>query len=367
VPSPRSPHRGLITAIGVLVVVISALDGLTPAGIVVGILLGVPIVLASMLDRPRDVVWTGTLALVGFLVAAAFGQGPISPRAVWVPNRILAGLLIPAFTAMALVLQRSRRAAERARDAALSVRDMNGLLLSLMAHDLRTPLTIASEALLYVQGAIAAGQPIDDTLLEDTRRRLLRNLRAIEAVLMVARADMSRGDSLDAGSLRVPLRVREVIASEVESFGDEAVLRGKTLRTRLASLEGRELLVNAIVLRQAITILLDNALRHAVPGPIEVEAWCARSHLLVRISDAGPGLRARRASRSESDVGSRLGLDLCRALVARVGGGLDVEQDSADGTTFLLRLPASPIADPTVPIRRATPPASPADVESAPA
>lgn len=332
----RGNFRSLLPFLNLAAILaILALDWITPAGVVVGILLGIPIGLTSVLDDPKQ-VWTASIvAAVGFVVAAFLGAGPISPARVWVPNRIFAFLTIPASCAVALLLQRRRMEAEGAASSAESARDQNRLLMSLLAHDLRAPLLLASQGFEYVERTVAGGEPIDRELLADTRARLQRSLRAIEIVLSVARP----GDA-GLGASRAGVRVKDEIEAEIASFSDEAAARGKTLVAKLDTLVGREYLLDGLVLRQALAILIDNAIRYAVPGPVRVEAAVTGSTLTVRVVDSGPGLSAHRA-KSGSSGGSGLGLELSRSLAARARGSLEVEWDGDQGTSFLLRLPAA--------------------------
>ena len=76
--SPPAGRRVLLgrAAIFAAVAAISIADGLTPTGVVVGILLCIPIVLSSMDPRPAAVVATGAVSAVGYVVAAIVGMGP---------------------------------------------------------------------------------------------------------------------------------------------------------------------------------------------------------------------------------------------------------------------------------------------------
>lgn len=311
-----------------VVVAIVALDWITPAGVVVGILLGVPIILTSMHDSARLVWVTAAVALGGFLLAAGYGRAPIAPQEVWVPNRVFALLTLPASAYLALLLQRRRKLAEGARD-------LNRLLISLLAHDLRSPLVLATQGLDYVADTARAGDPLDDELIGELRARLQRSLRAVEVVLTVARENL--GDGAAPGA-RVELsRVGPEIAAEVESFASEAAHRGKRLVTALADLRDADqgAGVDALVLRQALAILLDNAIRHAVPGEVQVEARQVGPALVVHVRDQGPGLR----SGSSASEGAGVGLELARTLVRRGGGEIRVERDGPEGTEFALLLP----------------------------
>ncbi|HEV2130829.1 MAG TPA: ATP-binding protein, partial [Longimicrobiaceae bacterium] len=128
---------------------------------------------------------------------------------------------------------------------------------------------------------------------------------------------------------------------EIASFRQEAQVRRKELLTRFEAVSDGHYRVNGLVLRQALAILVDNAIRYAVPGPIRISACASGRELTVRVEDTGPGLSARRQSGSG---GSGIGLELCRSLVRRAGGSLELERDSPDGTSFVLRLPAPPLS-----------------------
>lgn len=323
-----------------LILVIVVLDWMTPAGVVVGLLLSVPIVLISMLGRPKPVLLATAVALGGFAVAAVLGAGPVSPRSVWIPNRMLAVFGIVASGAVALMVQRHRRSADDALRSALSARDTNRLLMSLMAHDLRAPLVAASQALEYVERSAATGTPLDAELVGDTRLRLRRNLRVIEEVLQLARGDIRSSESFTPAPARSSLTVAQEVEREAASFMGEAEAAGKQIVVRAEAVRSVEMGLDALVLRQVLAILLDNAIRYARPGPLWVDAELGAGEVLVSVTDTGPGLSARPGAEAGL-AGSGIGLELCRALAARVGGSLELEQDSEHATRFCLHLPVA--------------------------
>jgi signal transduction histidine kinase len=335
-PATRGRRRLLVLCYS-LIVVIVVLDWVTPAGVVVGLLLSIPIVLISMLGRPRPVLAAIAVSLAGFAIAAALGTAPVSPPSVWVPNRILAVFGIVASGAVALMVQRHRRMADDAVRAALSARDTNRLLMSLMAHDLRAPLVAASQVLEYVERSTAAATPLDSELVGDTRLRLRRNLRVIEQVLQVARGDMEEPETL-AKHPHVRVSAAQEIEREAASFAGEAEARGKRIVVRTEALASVEMGVEALVLRQVLAILLDNAIRYARPGPLCIDTELTGDTVRVSVTDNGPGLSARPTA-AAGPPGAGIGLELCRTLAARAGGSLRLEQDSEHGTRFCLRLP----------------------------
>jgi signal transduction histidine kinase len=342
--SPSAAHgRRLVVLCYTMIAVIVALDWATTAGVVVGLLLSIPIVLLSMLARPRPVLVATLVALIGFTIAATWGQGPISPPSVWVPNRILAIFAIGASCAVAIMLQRHRRTADEALLAALSAHDTNRLLMALMAHDLRAPLVAASQVLEYVERSAASGAPLDAELVGDTRLRLRRNLRVVEQVLHVARGDMEQSESPATPPMRARVRIAQEIEREAASFAGEAEARGKRIVVRAEGVASVEMGLDALVLRQVLAILLDNAIRYARAGPLWVDAELRVGTVRVSVTDSGPGLSARPTVGAEPP-GAGIGLELCRVLAARAGGSLDLEQDSEHGTRFCLQLPVAPPA-----------------------
>ncbi|HEV2733801.1 MAG TPA: HAMP domain-containing sensor histidine kinase [Longimicrobiaceae bacterium] len=340
-------RRWLLPALNLsVVVVISVLDRMTPAGVVVGMLASIPIVLASFTDS-RAVVWlTFHVAVAGFITAALYGTGPTTSPLVWVPNRIFAFVTLPASCGVALMLQRRRMEAVRARDAAMASSELNRLLTALLAHDLRTPLLLASQGLAYVQDAVGSGRRPDAEILAALGARLQRSLRAIDATLAMARPEPAAPHPREPAGPHPPVQVAREIEEEVASFAEEALARRKTLESGVDGLAGRRFRVDARVLRQGLGVLIDNSIRHAAPGTIRVSAEVLPSSLGVRVEDDGtpaPGV-LREAGPAPSE-GAGLGLDLCRALAAHAGGSLEVERCGPDGTSFVLRLPAVPVGD----------------------
>jgi signal transduction histidine kinase len=108
-------------------------------------------------------------------------------------------------------------------------------------------------------------------------------------------------------------------------------------------------------LRQVVFNLLANAVRFTPEGGT-VTATASREDGEVRIAvrDTGPGIAPedqerifetfRQVGDRAGTEGSGLGLPLSRALIELHGGRLWVESRPGDGSTFVLALPAAPVA-----------------------
>jgi K+-sensing histidine kinase KdpD len=212
---------------------------------------------------------------------------------------------------------------ERARDAAMSASELNRLIGSLLAHDLRAPLTLAADCLRYVRDAAARREELDGELIAETHARIGRSLRAVEGVLALA-----RGAPGDDGGRVAPVRAE--LADEVAGFEAEARARGKRIVLDLGGLRDGPA-VDARVLRQVVATLLDNALRYAAPGEVTVAAATEGAELAVRVADRGP-------PSGPVAGGAGVGLKLATALAVHAGGTLSPGA-GGPGTSWVLRLP----------------------------
>jgi len=332
----------LLNLVGLGVILIAA--DLVPHATLLGVLACVPVLIAASFDDRRQLLLTGGVALAGFLLLAVsrFSAGAARPA----PESLVPLVCIAAAVAMAMPLQARRMRAVAARETAQTASEMNRLLMSLLAHDLRSPLVLADQGFEYVEESVSGGYPIDRAMIADVRARLHRSLRAIEMVLAMATRESAGG----ASTADEEVLLRDEIAAEVASFAYEAEARGKRLVAELDAVPRQPFSVDTLVLRQGIAIVLDNAIRYADPGTIRVHARLDGAALEVRVEDQGPGLSGTRADGRRSG-GSGLGLRLCAALLARAGGSLGVERDAPEGTVVAIRLPAIVAAAPA-PARR---------------
>jgi len=113
---------------------------------------------------------------------------------------------------------------------------------------------------------------------------------------------------------------------------------------------------DAAQLRQVIGNLLDNAIRFTPSsGRVTVSIGIdgERREAILTVADTGCGIDEEHvgrvfdrfyktdASRTHGETvrGGGLGLSICRSIVERHGGSIDVRSDIDRGTTFTVRLP----------------------------
>jgi PAS domain S-box-containing protein len=223
--------------------------------------------------------------------------------------------------ALTAALAQAEAALAGARDAEESTRRF----LDNAAHQLRTPIAgIQACAEMLLRSLPGEQAP---RLLAAIRQETDRAGRLIRELLELARLD--RAPDLH----RVPIDVRRVVDAEagrarradhiaVEVVADEP----------LATVE-----VDQHALHEALSNLLDNAVRHA-RSSVTVHVT-TRESLEIRVRDDGPGLGDEQARDAfdrfvSFDGGSGLGLPIARSL-ARAHGGDVTYEDRA----FVIRMP----------------------------
>lgn len=326
------PEGGLLAFSLIVVAAISLLDAFTPSSIVVGVLFVVPLLAMAATGRPRDVTWVFAAAALGYGLAAVFGTGTPAPPGTWLHNRILVIAVLVMTAYLVLLMQRRRGPAGRDPNAP-DVQEVNRLLMSLIVHDLRSPLTTALHTLDYLEQRMS--DPEEEAMIGEARARLRRNLRLVDAFLAVAHADREGLPHPQRSRRLTSSQLADVLHEEVSGFRPEAAGRNKQLLLYHDAPTLQEFSIDLLVMRHALTILLDNAVRYALPGPIRVTSSVGADVLSIAVEDSGPGT----AGTAESPSGAGLGLELCGALLRRAGGDLRRVRDDKDGSCFVLRMP----------------------------
>lgn len=208
---------------------------------------------------------------------------------------------------------------------------------SLIAHELRTPVTILKGRLQGLAEGVFQPEP---ALLQSLHHQADALARLVEDLRVVS--------LLDSG--RLQLRPIEIdLASEIEGLArlverdlDNA---GFGLRMTLAS--GR-CVADPVRLRQAVLALIDNALKYAEPCVLEIATRVSDAEVAISVIDAGPGMPKslnagafepfRRGDHVDSKTGSGLGLAVVRGIAEAHGGAVTYER--RDGlSVFTIAMP----------------------------
>jgi two-component system, OmpR family, sensor histidine kinase KdpD len=291
----------------------------------------------------------GPVIAVAVLNVAAFNFFFIPPRGTFHvddPQYLLTfammlgvGLIVSGLTDRV----RARAKAQAALAIEAETERVRNALLASISHDLRTPLAV-------ITGASSTLAERGERLSAEERAALAQSIyqQAREVSELVTKVlQMTR---LESGAIRVE--------RDWGSLNEIAGTVLRRLRERLATHlmmvdlpEDLPLVrVDATLIEQVLTNLLENAARHTPPRTlIRLRVQNQQTHLVVSVEDFGPGL-------PEGDLehifkkfhrGAGLGLAICRAIVELHKGRIWAERLPGVGTAFRFTLPLE--APPPVP------------------
>jgi signal transduction histidine kinase len=213
-----------------------------------------------------------------------------------------------------------------------------------IAHDLRTPLTRLRNRLEQLQIGLEDGSPYQNDV-EQGIADADQLLATFAALLRIARIEAG-GHTAKFKAMDLAALVHDA-AELYEALAEEKRLRFSTQVDAGVSLDGdRDLLF------QAITNLLDNAIKYTpAGGEVSIELKRSGKTAEIVISDSGAGIaeaerdkvgqRFYRLESSRSTPGSGLGLSLVKA-VAKLHRAELLLEDNAPGLKATLRLPTGP-------------------------
>ena len=205
------------------------------------------------------------------------------------------------------------------------------LVLAGISHDLRTPLA---------RVRLAAELSADEAL----RKGLVDDVEQMDAVIRQF-LDYARLDENEA-----------VVLTDLQALVQE-VVQPFTAQARSLTLDLQPLppfAVRPLLLRRAISNLLDNAIKHG-GGEITVRLGQDGSRVVLTVADCGAGIPAAqreaakrpfvRMESARSDApGSGLGLAIVERAIRLHGGGLFLEDHANGGLSAKLVLPEDPAA-----------------------
>jgi signal transduction histidine kinase len=213
-------------------------------------------------------------------------------------------------------------------------------LMADVAHELRTPLTVIQGR---VEGLLDGVYARDDAglgvVLEETRvlSRLVEDLRTLALS--------------QAGALKLEKETTDlaVLARDVaEAFAAEARARQVSIEVREQT--NRPIDVDPVRIREVLTNLVSNALRHTGAGGTIALAvgMTDPTAVTVAVTDTGSGMTPEEAERvfgrfykGPDSRGSGLGLAIAQGLVLAHGGNIGVTSEPGRGTTITFTLPVS--------------------------
>lgn len=215
-------------------------------------------------------------------------------------------------------------------------------LLSSVSHELRTPLTIIKAHIEALEDRLVEDPEAALKTVKSQTERLIQLISGIED-LTVAEASFLRRNEL------VIVNLKEFFSDFIEDVLPLIKEKGLTLEADQGP--DLEVTTDAEKLEKIVRNLLSNSIKFTTEGGIKIGYGRKGETYFIEIKDTGKGIsedhlpfifnRFYRAEKSKT-AGLGLGLAIVKELVDALGGRIEVQSKSGEGSTFRICLPLNP-------------------------
>ena len=212
------------------------------------------------------------------------------------------------------------------------------------AHELKTPLATILVNLEVLE--------LDGKTSPDRMEKVLTIVKANTERMIRLVEDLMRLTSDEDHEMEEEVELGEVFA--ITLYELSPLIRKKDLTVSIENTPDISLTGNRIMLYRVISNLLENAAKYnREHGSISIVTGREDNDVTVKIEDTGIGIPEEALphifepfyrvdqSRSRTVGGAGLGLPLVKDIVEKHGGEVAVKSTAGEGTTFILRFPAS--------------------------
>lgn len=216
-----------------------------------------------------------------------------------------------------------------------------------VSHEIKTPVT-AIKAAVETMLEVPDASPDDaQRFLRMVARQADRLQAIIEDLLSLARIEQ------DSDNNRIEVADRAVLPMlNAAAETCHASASAKSVRIEVACAADLRGMINAPLLEQAVTNLLDNAIKYSPRDrQVVVRGWSSDGELVLEVEDHGAGIaedhlprlfeRFYRTDKARSRAlgGTGLGLAIVKHIAQAHAGHVSVESELGSGSTFRIHIP----------------------------
>lgn len=214
--------------------------------------------------------------------------------------------------------------------------------LTNIAHELRTPLMVASGYLHTLKKGMLSGEQLQSTI-ETVSRNVDQIVNLTNDLLFLQEQELVLRDFQPVNLVSIVERVIEKYRNKAKARGIAIKVRGNT---RMEPVQGDE-----TSLERAITGLVDNAIKFSPPNStVDIRFADLGNHVSMSVVDYGigidPQIRPRifdrffhlEKSGDELYSGLGIGLSITRQVIQQHRGMLDLDSQPGKGSTFTISL-----------------------------
>jgi signal transduction histidine kinase len=217
--------------------------------------------------------------------------------------------------------------------------------VSMVSHELRSPLAAIQQNLMVITGGMVGEIP------EKANQILLKMRGRIEELISLIRdwLDLSRIESGEMVTNMEPIDIKGVLGEVIDLLQPLADERKVTL-SFVGPVKCHSILGNQETLHMLFTNLVHNGIKYCNEGgKVEIILESENGKIKVTVKDTGIGIPSEklafifeqfyRVIDGNHVEGSGLGLSIAKKIVEAHDGSIDVESELGNGTTFTVCFP----------------------------
>lgn len=293
-----------------------------------------------------DLYWQAEIMLLEIMIVAALGARLAARQSTLVESLAQSEYELDKRVRQRTVeLLQTQNVLQAALDSERAMREEQRQFFAMVNHEFRTPLAV-------MDSAAAEQLTFPSPELEPQRERAIQIRRACRRMTTLVDNCLA-SDRMDESAFR--LQLDQVLV--IELADDAAQIAQWSLRheVRLDLTKApAEWECDPMLVRIALSNLVDNAVKYARPGHIAITAALnGEGSLCLSVCDEGPGLppdvqnlfnRGQRGDQGGRGFG--LGLWVARRIAQLHGGDIQVSPSPQGGTCFTMVLPARIVPEP---------------------
>ena len=238
---------------------------------------------------------------------------------------------------------------ETARQEAEAANEAKSRFLARMSHEIRTPLN----------AIMGMADLLSETELNEQQEHYVNVFQNSSEILLNLINDVLDISKIEAGELKLHesyFDIEELVMDTAEFFAEKAHGKGLELNAFVDPDCPPEVKTDKNRFRQVLVNLIGNALKFTDDGEVNVKLNVEDRDdetvtLRLEVQDTGEGISEEDqeaifgefAQTDESSTreqsGTGLGLSICESLATKMGGGIGVESELGQGSTFHVEVP----------------------------
>ena len=266
-------------------------------------------------------------------------------------RQLTIGLMITALLLMLLVAalvyihfsrRRHMRQLKKAYDHALESDKMKSAFIRNITHEVRTPLNIISGFAQVISDPELVTGPEERAHIAEMMQKNTQLITSlIDEMLELSLNENAPGSVAKEDSVEVNDLIRDFLQEN-----EYKVSKAIKLQFESSLADDFCLQTNEEMLKRVVNLLFDNAVKYTTEGSITLKASADDQQVTLAVEDTGSGIPAKEAETifdrfvklDSFKEGLGLGLPLCRMIVNRLGGSVNLDTTYNQGARFIVKL-----------------------------